>query len=198
MTHPGTATTTLLRRGFALEYTTLGWNVIGVAILVALALQARSPALAGFGIDSLIEIGASLVVVWELAGAPEHRERVAMRLIGVAFLLLATYLVAQIVVVVVTRLHPLTSPGGIAWTALTLVVMLGLALGKSSIGKRLGNPVLRTEGRVTFVDAILAGTVLLGLALNSLLGWWWADPVAGAVIVFYAIREGLSALRHGD
>jgi divalent metal cation (Fe/Co/Zn/Cd) transporter len=194
-----TATTAsaLLRRGLRLEYATLGWNVVGTVVLVLLALAAGSPALAGFGFDSLIEIGASLVVVWELSGAPELRERRAMRLIGIAFWLLAVFIVVQVVVVLLAGRRPEPSPLGIVWTALTFVVMLLLATGKLRTGARLGNPVLRTEGRVTLVDAGLAAAVLVGLALNALLGWWWADPVAGLVIVYYAVREARTALAHG-
>jgi divalent metal cation (Fe/Co/Zn/Cd) transporter len=186
----------LLRRGLRLEYATLGWNVVGVGILVVLAARAGSTALAGFGLDSLIEIAASLVVVWELSGAPERRERIAMRLIGIAFAVLVLYLLVQIAVVVIAGVRPSPSPLGIVWAALTLVVMLALALGKLRTGAALGNPVLQTEGRVTLVDAYLAGAVLVGLLLNGLLGWWWADPVAGLVIVFYGAREAVHALRH--
>jgi divalent metal cation (Fe/Co/Zn/Cd) transporter len=78
---------------------------------------------------------------------------------------------------------------GIAWTAVTAVVMFLLAAGKARTGRALGNPVLRTEGRVTMIDGILATAVLLGLTLNAALGWWWADPAAGYVLVFYAARE---------
>ncbi len=85
--------------------------------------------------------------------------------------------------------RPRHSALGIAWTAVTAAVMFVLAAGKARTGRALGNPVLRTEGRVTMVDGILAAAVLLGLALNAALGWWWADPAAGYVMVYYAIRE---------
>lgn len=127
----------LIRRGLQLEYATLGWNVIGVPSLAIVALESGSAAAAGFGLDSAIEIGASLVVVWELTGAR----------------------------------------------------------GKAVTGRALGNPVLQAEGRVTLVDAALASAVLVGLSLNAALGWWWADPIAGLVIVVYALHEGVSALR---
>lgn len=187
----------LLRRGLRLEYATLGWNVVGVAVVAAAAVAARSVALAGFGLDSLIEIGASLVVVWQLTGAGRGRERRALRLIGGAFLALALYVLAQAAYVLAAGARPRHSPGGIAWLAATLVAMLLLAWGKRATGKALGNPVLLTEGRVTLVDAYLAGAVLLGLVLNALAGWWWADPLAGLVIVYYGVAEGLAALR-GD
>lgn len=181
----------LLGRGYRLEYVTLGWNVVGLVVLAITAITARSVALAGFGLDSLIEIGASVVVIWELSGTGADRQRQALRLIAVAFALLAVYLTVQSMLVLVSAYHPDHSPVGIAWTAFTAAVMFALAFGKARTGAALDNPVLRTEGRVTLVDGILATAVLagLGLVLNTALGWWWADPAAGYVLVFYAARE---------
>ena len=179
----------LLRRGFALEYATLAWNVVGIVVLAITAITARSVALAGFGLDSLIEIGASVVVIWELSGTGEARQRRALRLIGAAFALLAVYLAAQSTLVLVTGYHPRHSTGGIIWTAVTAVMMFALAAGKARTGAALDNPVLRTEGRVTLVDGLLAVAVLAGLVLNAAAGWWWADPVAGYVLLAYAARE---------
>ncbi|EWM19202.1 cation transporter [Kutzneria sp. 744] len=184
-----TARQALVRRGFALEYATLGWNVVGLVVLAITAIGARSVALAGFGLDSLIEIGASVVVIWELSGTDEDRQRRALRLIGIAFALLTAYLTVQSTLVLVTGFHAAHSPVGIVWTALTATAMFALAAGKARTGAALDNPVLRTEGRVTLVDGILATAVLAGLLLNAMLGWWWADPVAGYVLVFYAARE---------
>lgn len=178
-----------LRRGFALEYVTLGWNVVGIVVLAIAAVSARSVALAGFGLDSLIEIGASTVVLWELSGTGEHRQRRALRLIGGAFGLLAVYLAVQSTFVLAVGYHPRHSVPGIIWTATTALVMFALAAGKARTGAALGNQVLTTEGRVTFIDAVLAVAVLIGLTLNAALGWWWADPIAGYVLVFYAARE---------
>lgn len=179
----------LLRRGFALEYATLAWNVVGIVVLAVAAIDARSVALAGFGLDSLIEIGASLVVVWELSGTGEDRQRIALRLIGVGFAALAVYLLVQSTVVITKGFHPQHSPLGIAWTAITAGAMFALAAGKTRTGAALGNPVLATEGRVTLIDGLLSTAVLLGLLLNALAGWWWADPLAGYVLVLYALRE---------
>jgi divalent metal cation (Fe/Co/Zn/Cd) transporter len=177
------------RRGFVLEYLTLGWNVAGIGVLAFAAVTARSVALAGFGLDSLIEIGASTVVIWELSGTDERRQQRALRLIGFTFAALALYLLAQSTWVLAAGYHPRHSVTGIVWTAVTAAVMFALAAGKASAGRTLDNPVLRTEGRVTMVDGILAAAVLAGLALNAAAGWWWADPAAGYVLVFYAARE---------
>ena len=185
----------LLRRGFALEYATLAWNVIGIVVLAIAAVAARSVALAGFGLDSLIEIGASTVVLWELSGTGEERQQRALRLIGGAFLALAAYLAVQSAVVLAIGFHPRHSVVGIAWTAATAMAMVALAAGKARTGKALSNPVLLTEGRVTLVDGILAVAVLAGLALNAAAGLWWADPLAALVIVFYALREARKTFR---
>jgi divalent metal cation (Fe/Co/Zn/Cd) transporter len=179
-----------------LEATTLVWNVVGVGVLVVAAVAARSVALAGFGLDSLIEIGASTLVLWELAGVAQERRQHAMRLIGTAFVLLAVYLAAQSTVVLIVGYHPHHSPLGIVWTALTALVMFSLATGKARAGAALGNPVLQAEGRITLIDGILATAVLVGLVLNALRGWWWADPLAGYVLLYYSVREARASLGH--
>jgi divalent metal cation (Fe/Co/Zn/Cd) transporter len=184
---------TLLKRGLILEYATLAWNVVGTAIIIIAASAAGSVALGGFGIDSLIEIFASVVVIWQLNGTAQHREQRALRLIGLAFFALVIYVLFQSARTLLLQLHPATSPLGIVWLVFTLIAMLLLAWGKYQTGKTLNNPVLQTEARVTLVDAYLAGAVLTGLVLNALFGWWWADPLAGLVIVYYGLREGLHA-----
>lgn len=185
----------LLHRGRNLEAATLVWNVVGVFVLAYAAIEAQSAALAGFGLDSLIEIGASTIVLWELAGVNADRQQRALRLIGVAFVGLAIYLGVQSTVILVVGFHPHHSMLGIAWTASTALVMFALAIGKAKTGSALGNPVLQAEGRITLIDGILATAVLVGLVLNAALGWWWADPLAGYVLVYYAIREALASLR---
>ena len=174
----------------------LAWNVIGVFVLAFAAIEARSVALAGFGLDSLIEIGASTVVLWELAGVDSLRQRRAMRLIGIAFAALAFYLGTQSTIVLVIGFHPRHSMLGIVWTAVTALVMFALAIAKAKTGSTLGNPVLQAEGRITMIDGILAFAVLVGLILNAAAGWWWADPLAGYVLVYYAVREARVSLHH--
>ena len=146
-------------------------------------------ALAGFGLDPLIEIGASTVVIWELSGTGEDRQRRGLRLIGYAFTGLAVYPLVQSTVVLAAGYYPRHSLAGIMWTAVTAMVMFALAAGKARTGQALGNPVLCTEGRVTLIDGILAVAVLVGLMLNAAAGWWQADRAAGYVLVYYAARE---------
>ncbi len=169
-----------------------------MVILAVLALQSSSVALTGFALDSLIEIGASVVVIWELTGTDEHRQRRALRLIGWAFIALSAYLLAQSIVALIAGNHASPIPGGIWWTAATAAVMFALAAGKRAVGRALGNPVLLAESRVTVIDGILAFAVLTGLSLNLLLGWWWADSLAALVIVAYAVREAATIFRRRD
>ncbi len=189
-----TETTRLVSTGRRLEMATLGWNIVGIVVLAVAAVSARSVALAGFGLDSLIEIGASTVVLWELADAHQRRQHAALHLIGWAFTALAVYLAVQSSIVLAVGYRPHHSTIGIVWTALTAAAMFALAAGKGRCGRALDNPVLLTESKVTAVDGILAVAVLAGLCLNAGLGWWWADPAAGYVLVFYGVREARDAL----
>src|ERR1039457_881299 len=139
----------LLARGRLLELVTLGWNLVGIIVLAIAAVSARSVALAGFGLDSLIEIGASTVVLWELADGAEKRQLRAMRLIGGAFVALALYLAVQSTVVLVAGFHPHHSALGIVWTAVTAVAMFCLAAAKARTGAALDNPVSQRSGLLT-------------------------------------------------
>ena len=189
----------LLRRGLRWEYLTLAWNVIGSGVMLTAAVITGSVALTGFGVDSLIEIGASVVVIRQLRPVSSSSEARALRLIGAAFVALAVYLVAQAGYALASHAQPARSLGGMAWLAGTVVVMAALAVAKSRTGAALGNAVLRAEARVTAVDAALAGAVLMGIVADAAFGWWWADPVAGLVLVAYAVSEARTLLaRPGD
>jgi divalent metal cation (Fe/Co/Zn/Cd) transporter len=196
MSHDATARHLLLRRGLRMEYTTLGCNIVGCVVLLAAAIAAHSVALAAVGIDSVIEIVASTVVIWQLNGiAHERREDTALRIIAAAFALLAFYVTAQVTVTLVGGSHPGDSALGIVWLVVTVALMFALAAGKRDTGTKLDNPVLLTEGRVTLVDGLLALAVLVGITLNAVAGWWWADPLSALVIVVYATREAVQAWR---
>jgi divalent metal cation (Fe/Co/Zn/Cd) transporter len=185
----------LRRRGLRLEYTTLGWNVVGSVVVLVAAVSARSVALAGFGLDSLIEIVASIVVVWQLQEIEVvERERRALQIIGIAFLTLAAYIAAQSTYVLAAGVRPHHSLAGIVWLALTAIAMFLLAAAKRATGAALASRVLQTEARVTLIDGLLATAVLVGLILNTAVGWWWADPLAAFVIVYYGAREAWQAL----
>ena len=137
----------LLRRGLAPEYVTLGRNVVGLVALGYAAITARSVALAGFGLDSLIEIGASAVVVWELSGTGEERQRRALRLIGVAFAALAAYLTRQSTWALLAGLRPRHSPAGVARPGVPAAAVVGLAHANPRTARALCTPVLAPAGR---------------------------------------------------
>jgi divalent metal cation (Fe/Co/Zn/Cd) transporter len=189
----------LLQRGLRLEYTTLGWNVVGIVVTLGAAVAARSVALAGFSLDSGVEIFASLVVVGQLAGTTsEASQQRAERRIWYAFLALAAYLTVQAIATLIADLHPYSSPVGIGWLAATAIVMFSLAYGKAVTGNALDHRVLRAEAKVTVVDGALATATLIGLTLNAAVGWWWADVAAGVVIVGYGLREGVHLIRESN
>ena len=181
--------TRLITRGLYLEYATLGWNVVGSVVVLASAVLAKSMALAGFGADSLIEIFASVVVVWQLKGIDDGREERALHYIGLAFFALAIYILAQSAYLLISGTHPETSAPGIAWLTATLIAMLALAAGKRVVGGELGNPVLVKEGYVTLIDAILAAAVLFGLLVNAVAGWWWANRLPVSLSSTTALRR---------
>jgi divalent metal cation (Fe/Co/Zn/Cd) transporter len=131
-----------------------------------------------------------------LKGTERAREASALKLIGSAFLLLAIYVLAQSLRTLWVNARPAPSLVAMAWLVATIAAMLLLAWGKLVAGRQLSNPVLKAESRVTLIDAALAGTVLLGVGLNTLFGWWWADPLAGLVIVYYGLKEGRAAWKH--
>jgi divalent metal cation (Fe/Co/Zn/Cd) transporter len=185
----------LLNRALWLEYATLGWNVVAAVAVTLAALAAHSVALAGFGLDSLIEILASLTVVWQLKGISQQREQRSLRVIGLAFLSLAVYIAAQSVHMLMVGTRPTASLLGIIWLGLTVVAMLLLAFAKKRIGIQLSSRVLLTEANVTLIDAYLAMAVLIGIVLNASVGLWWADPLAALVIVYYGVREGIAATK---
>ena len=183
----------LLRRGFALEYLTLGWNMAGIVVLAIAAISARSVALAGFGLDSLIEIGASTVVIWELTGTdagPSACRSAAHRLGVPRPRGLPARAVGRRAGHGPTRPPPVPGPGGISVDRRDSSRDVHARRRQMARpGRALENPVLLTEARVTLIDGILATAVLVGLVLDYAFGWWWADPLAVTCCVYYAARE---------
>jgi divalent metal cation (Fe/Co/Zn/Cd) transporter len=130
--YPSSLSPPLIQRGFWLEYLTLGWNVIGTVIVLIAALRTGSAALAGFGLDSAIEISASVIVVWQLKGLEQGRESLALKLIGTAFIGLALYVLVQSAWTLLADVHPAPSPLGIVWLAVTCAIMLLLACSQAA------------------------------------------------------------------
>jgi divalent metal cation (Fe/Co/Zn/Cd) transporter len=187
------------RKGRRLEYFTLGWNLMEAGIAVAAGIAASSIALVGFGVDSLIECLSGGILLWrlQLHEDDERRERLAVKLVGVSFILLAAYVCFDAAKTLVLREEPLVSIVGIALSCASLIVMPLLARAKRRVASRLESRSLEADSRQTDLCAYLSAIVLGGLALNALLGWWWADPVAGLIMVPIIAREGIETLR-GD
>ncbi|MEN3315856.1 MAG: hypothetical protein V7605_2090 [Acidimicrobiaceae bacterium] len=184
--------------GLRLEYATTAWNVLEVVVTVSLGLSAGSLALVAFGLDSSIEVFASLVVIWHMrgdAGGSDHRRarrsRRALRLMAAAFVILGLYLATNAVYAIVNANEPSTSPIGATFMAATVVVMFVLATAKRRVGRRLGNRPLLGNARMTFLDGCLAAGVCSALVADLALGWWWLDPVAAAVVAVLATGEGI-------
>jgi len=183
----------LLRQGKLLEYATLGWNIMGVVVLIFITPNAHSVALIAFGFDTLLEIGASTIVIWELNGTNGERQKRALRLLSIAFFLLGVYLLIQSTFNLIYRIHSSESLPAIIWLLLTFVVMMLLASKKTKVGKLMNNQVLLTEGRVTLVDAALAAIVLISMLFTAWLGWWWADIAGGFILMGYCFWEAKHA-----
>lgn len=183
----------LRQRGFWLEYASMAWMTVEATVAVTAGIVASSVALVGFGLDSVIEFCAAVIVVWQLRGVGKERETRAVRLIGVTFFVLAAYLAVESIRDLTVRARPEQSVAGLAVTAAALVVMPLLALAKHRTGRALGNRTLITDAAESAFCAFTSSATLLGIALNSGLGWWWADPAAALVIAGLAVKEGLEA-----
>lgn len=183
----------LQRRALLLEYATIAWNLGEAVFTIALGVAAGSLALVGFGTDSIIEVFASSVVVWHVRPGHEfdrpERTRLALRLVAVAFALLAAILAVVAIRDLVTGRRAGESPVGIAYLAVTAVVMFTLAAAKRRLAVRLDSAPLRSEASMTFLDGILSTATLTGLALNAVMGWWWADPAAALLVAVAAANE---------
>jgi divalent metal cation (Fe/Co/Zn/Cd) transporter len=189
----------LQRRALRLEYATIAWNLGEAVLTIGLGVAAGSLALIGFGTDSIIEVFASSVVVWHVRPGHEvdrpERTRLALRLVGAAFCVLALVLAVVALRDLVTGRRPGESPIGIAYLAVTAAVMFGLAVAKRRTADGLGSAPLRSEASMTFLDGILSTLTLTGLALNGVLGWWWADPTAALLVAIAAANEGRENLQ---
>jgi divalent metal cation (Fe/Co/Zn/Cd) transporter len=160
---------------------------------IAAGIAAHSVALTGFGLDSVIEIGAAGVVLWQLRSLDEHRVHTAHRLIGVSLYALALYIAADSVYTLALQERPEHSLIGILIAAAALAIMPALARKKHRLGEQMGNAALVADSSESSLCAYLSAILLAGLALNAAFGWWWADPVAGLAIAGFALREGREA-----
>jgi divalent metal cation (Fe/Co/Zn/Cd) transporter len=189
-----------LIKGRRLQYLTIFWNSIECLVALIAGFLAGSIALVGFGFDSAIEVTSSVAALWRLRNdadeaARERAERHTVRVIGVCFLLLAAYVLYAAVATLIEHEYPRHSLIGIILAALSLIVMPWLAHLKRKIAICLESGALEAETRQTEVCAYLSAILLLGLGLNAWLDWWWADPVAGLIMVPLIAWEGWEAIR---
>lgn len=183
-----------VRRGRRLEYLTIGWNLLEALISVGAGAVAGSIALIGFGVDSLIEVSSGAILLWRLFSG-EHRERLALRFVGVSLLALAVYIGFEAVESLLLREAPDASLVGIVIAALSLLVMPILARAKRRVAAHINSRALVADSHQTDICAYLSAILLIGLGLNALFGWWWADPVAGLAMIPIIGKEGIEALR---
>jgi divalent metal cation (Fe/Co/Zn/Cd) transporter len=189
-----------LRRGRILNAISLAYNAAEAAIAVSAGLASGSIALVGFGVDSLLELGASLSATWRLTADanPRSRERVewiALRLTGASFLGLAVYVLVESVQSLRRHDEPSTSVVGLSLALFSALVMPPLSRAKRRVAEALGSGALAAEAQQTMLCSYLSWILLLGLTLNAAFGWWWADPVAALVMVPIIAREGWEAIR---
>ncbi|QEO09656.1 cation transporter [Protaetiibacter larvae] len=177
---------------------TIGYNVIEAVVAIAAGAAASSAALIGFGLDSVVEVLSAAAVAWQFSRRdPERWERPTLRVIALAFFALAAYVSISAVLTLAGARDPEHSTVGIVLAAVSVVVMPVASLIERATGRELGSATAVADARQTMLCALLSGAVLLGLVLNSLLGWAWADSVAALVIAVFAVREGVEAWR-GD
>jgi divalent metal cation (Fe/Co/Zn/Cd) transporter len=189
-------------RALRLEYLTVSWNVVEGIVAVAAAIIAGSVAILGFGLDSFVECASALVMIWRLRAERDRRltgaqlelvEHRARRLVAGSLLLLATYVTFDAVQALLTRDKPSFSGVGTGLLVLSIAVMLWLARAKRKVAQELGSEALAADASQTTACWWLSVAALVGVGLNGLLGWWWADPMAALAIAALIIREGRDA-----
>ncbi|WP_033385184.1 cation transporter [Sporichthya polymorpha] len=187
----------MVRRGLALAYLIVVWDVVEGIVAVTAGLAANSIALVGFGIDSAIEVFAASVVIWQLRGGSQSRQGPALRLIAISFFVLAGYVAFESTRDLISQDRAGESVVGILLNAVALAVMVPVAIAQRRTGQALDNPVLLAQSTETWMSNALSVTVLTGLGLNSTLGWWWADPVVALVVAALAAWSGFETWREG-
>ena len=196
----------LVRRALVLEAATLAWMVVEAAVAIGAGVAARSVALTTFGLDSLIELASAGVLVWRLrvefgSGDGERvaiAERRATRLAGGGLLLLCVYVLATSALSLLSNTHAGGSIVGIAVSGAAVLVMPLLGMSKRRLAAGLNSAALRADAAETIACAYLAATTLVGLVLNVVFGWWWADTVAGLLLIVWLVREAREAFEDGS
>jgi divalent metal cation (Fe/Co/Zn/Cd) transporter len=188
----------LVRRARLLAWAGNAWHLVEFAIAIGAGVAASSIALIGFGLDSLIESLAGFTILWRFGfrrSASEAAERRAQKLVAASFFVLAAYLGIESVRTFVGSHHPETSWVGIGLAVFTAPTMPLLARAKRRVGRKLSSSATVSEAEQNLVCAYLSVALLVGLGLNALFEWWWADPAAASVIAAVAAREGVESWR---
>jgi divalent metal cation (Fe/Co/Zn/Cd) transporter len=177
---------------------TISYNVIEAVVALTAGALASSTALIAFGLDSVIEVSSAAAVAWQFSGRdPEAREKIALRIIAFSFFGLAAYVTVDAVRSLLGIGEARHSTIGIVLAATSLVIMPVLSWGQRRAGRELGSLSAVADSKQTLLCTYLSAVLLVGLALNSLFGWSWADPLAGLVIAGMAVKEGIDAWK-GD
>jgi len=186
-----------LQAGRHIEYLSIAWTSLEATIGIATGLLAGSVALIGFGVDSIIEVASSSILLWRLSDHPRaaDREELAQRLVGVGFLALAAYIGFGALRNLIAHEPPRISSVGIAYAAACVIVMPLLARAKRRASAKLNSDALHADSHQSDICAYLSVILLVGLALNALFGWWWADPAAALGMLPIIVKEGISSLR---
>jgi divalent metal cation (Fe/Co/Zn/Cd) transporter len=188
----------LQRRIRIIVAVTIGYNLVEAVIAISAGAAASSIALIGFGLDSTIEVLSAAAVAWQFTRRdPERWEKPTLRVIAIAFFALAAYVTLTSVLALLGAVDVAHSTLGIVLTAISVVLMPVLSLAERRTGRDLGSATAIADSKQTLICTYLSAAVLIGLLLNTLFGWSWADPVAGLVIVVFAVREGIEAWK-GD
>ena len=177
---------------------TIAYNVVEAVIAISAGSIASSVALIGFGLDSVVEVLSAAAVAWQFTRRePERWEKPTLRVIAIAFFALAAYVIFSSAIALFSSAEANHSPVGIALAAVSVILMPVLSFIERRTGQELGSATAIADSKQTLICTYLSAAVLLGLVLNSLFGWFWADAVAGLVIAVFAFREGLEAWK-GD
>ena len=191
-----------VRQGIRIELVTIVWMTVEACVAITVGFTTRSVSLQGFGIDSIVELIAGGILLWRLlveqqGGSVEHieaAERRASWVTAISLFALAAYIVGDSAFSFITQTRPEASWWGIGLAVTAAILMPLLWQGKLRIAKRIGSPALRADAACSITCAYMSFTLLVGLLLNRIFGWWWADPLAALVLVYFLIQEGREAL----
>ncbi len=184
----------LRKRALLLEYITIVWNVVEGLLCVVVGLLTSSVSLFAYGLESSIEVFSSGLVVWDLKGAHKNSEKIALKLIGSAYLVVSAYIFIDAAQSLLSSHHADRSYAGIILLAVTVIGMGALGFSKKNVGEKMKSATVLADAKFTLIDGALAGTVIVGLVLNTLFGWWWADQAMALFLSGVAFREGIKEI----